>query len=543
MALHPVNEFLLRDFPWLKTDPDPIMGDSRPRTVAELLEKSNPVWRQLFQDFAGAVYPQYANGLSELGAEQARIEDYSTKLQSEYDKFYAAVGDLKTAVRKDPASVRTRFPWAPPDPRSLLGDARPKTFRELLDEGPGSRWYGVFKAYLVGVQHMGAADGFDWLVRVRSGSSWTRSLEPIVAAFADQIGRIKEQLHQKNDSSASQFARRARQVGEAMADHWVDKAEELAGRSPRYQPQAPQPQHSPPPGQQRQQDQPKPQTTQGQQGAQKPGTTTQAQQKPGTTTQGQQQRKTPAQQPQVKPDPVAAARKQLLTQVDICDRLAAMGIDVAQTANQLGHKYAALGGVFAQEATCLYAYFQTVSEASRSLQAQAVKSRSQSAAITTLGIFDALRNLRYAAYVLAWQLDLGYRTDAGKWPHDRIQAVLTAVDSAQCQALYQVAGQATGALCRPTWELYDKAREALDVAKLLVDHQTPGYDGQDGAVPWGVHEVMPALDGVNAVYTYAMQFAAQPPGDDVDETARDEAAQSCLGVTYDQFAAAVGSLV
>jgi hypothetical protein len=245
----------------------------------------------------------------------------------------------------------------------------------------------------------------------------------------------------------------------------------------------------------------------------------------------------------VKADPVAAARKQLLAQLDVCEQLAPMGIDVAQTANQLGHKYAALGGVFAQEAACLYAYFQVVSDAARGLQAQAVKSRSQSAAITTLGIFDALRDLRYSAYVLAWQIDLGYRTDVGKWPHDRIHAVLSAVDNSQCIPLYEVAGQASAALCSPTWELYDKARQALDAAKQLVDHRTPGYDGQDGAVPWGVHEVMAAIDGVNAAYSYATQFAGQPPGEVVDETAREEAAQSCFGVTYEQLASAAGTLV
>jgi hypothetical protein len=387
-----------------------------------------------------------------------------------------------------------------------------------------------------------SADGWlDWVVSQSGGNAWGRTLDPIVAAFADEIGRIKDRMHQRHDSAASQFGRRVQQFGEAMADHWVDKANEIRGeRGGGYsqpQPQQPRTQQG---GQQQ-----KPQTQQGAQ-QQKPQTQQAGQQQKPQTQQGAQQQKpqtAPQKKPATQPDPVGLARHSLLTQVAVCEQVAPLASEVANTANQLGHKYAALGGVFAAEAECLYAYRQVVSDAARALQVQAAKSKSQSGAITTAGIFDGLRDLRYTAYVLAWQLDLGYRTDAGTWPHDRIQRVLDQVAASQCLGLYDAASQALGALCQATWDLYDRAREVLDALKKLIDSPTRGYDGQDGAVPWGTHEVMAAMAAVGALYGQAMQYAGQPSTDDDDEAARDQAARDSFGVGYADLQAALGSLV
>src|SRR3954469_22979082 len=220
MALHPVNEFLSGEFPWLKTDPDPIMGDSRPRTVGEMLKKDSSIWRTLYQEFVSARYPSYVNGLEQLQDADKKLTEYRAKFRAAYPKFYAEAGDLKEAVRKNPASVPAQFPWAPPNPKSLLGDARPKDFDDLVKEAASSRWLGAFKAWCRAKTPFDAADGWlDWVVSQASGNTWARTLDPVVAAFADEVGRIKDRLHDKNDSGLQQFGRRVRQTGEAMADH------------------------------------------------------------------------------------------------------------------------------------------------------------------------------------------------------------------------------------------------------------------------------------------------------------------------------------
>jgi hypothetical protein len=532
MALHPVNEFLTREFPWLQTDPDPIMGDSRPRTVAELLKKDNAIWQKLYQEFVAARYSSYANGLDQLrDADQKKLE-YTSKFQAAYPNFYADAGQLKDAVRKDPTSVPARFPWAPPNPKSMLGDARPTTFEALLKEGPNSRWMGAFKAWCRAKKPFDSADGWlDWVVSQAGGNTWARTLDPVVGAFADEIGRIKDRMHEKNDSGAAQFGRRVRQVGEAMADHWVDKADELSGGSRTQPPRVQQPQ-----GQQTGQQKPQGQQT----GQQKPqGQQTGQQKPPGQQTAAKKQQ--PAQQ---KPaDPAAAARRSLLKQIEICELMVPLAADVATAANQLGHKYAAFGGRLANEAESLYTYRQVVSDASRALQVQAAKSKTESSSMTTMGIFATMRELRYAAYVLAWQIDLGYATDAGKWPHDRIGQILTEVGNSQCIPLFETAGRALLALCDATCELYDQAANPLDLAKGLIEFQTPGYDGGDGAEPWGTHEVVGAADAARQWRGYADQLAGQPPGEDIDTAARDDATQQCFGTSFEQLETAAGMLV
>ena len=538
MALHPVNEFLSREFPWLKTDPDPIIGDPRPRTVAELLKKdASTIWRTLYQEFVAARYPSYATGLDQLQDADKKLAEYRAKFRAAYPTFYAEAGDLKDAVRKNPAGVPAQFPWAPPNPKSLLGDARPKDFDDLLKEGPSSRWMGAFKAWCRAKTPFDSADGWlDWLVGQAGGNAWTRTLDPVVAAFADEIGRIKDRLHEHNDSGVQQFGRRVRQAGEAMADHWVDKAESLAGGSQTQQPLSPQPQQPKPQGQQPQQ--PNPSGQQGQQPQQPKPQGQQPQQQPAAKKQAPAQQK-PAQ----KPDPVASARTSLLKQVALSEAMVPLAAQVADAANQLGHKYAAFGGRLAAEAESLYAYRQTVSDATRALQVQAGKSKSESSSMTTMGIFATLRELRYAAFVLAWQIDLGYVSDCGKWPHELIGLILTDVGTSQCVPLYETAGRAAAALCAATLDLYDRAANPLDLAKALIDYQTPGYDGGDGAEPWGTHEVVGAADAARQWHAYADQFAGQPPGEEIDEAARDEAARSCFGVGYEELAAAAGTLV
>jgi hypothetical protein len=125
---------LVAEFPWLHRDPAEILGDSRPHSIKDLRSKSR-LWQDLYFDWLQSYNSSYAPGWTYLSGSQAQSAEAKARLRRTYPSFYKAAGDLKEAVRKRPATVAAQFPWAPSDPQSLLGDARPKDVDELLEPG------------------------------------------------------------------------------------------------------------------------------------------------------------------------------------------------------------------------------------------------------------------------------------------------------------------------------------------------------------------------------------------------------------------------
>ena len=70
------------------------------------------------------------------------------QLSAASDEFYGTAGRWKDLARKGEAEARRRYPWAPKGISSLLGNARPKTFDELLEQGADGPWTPVFRAWL-----------------------------------------------------------------------------------------------------------------------------------------------------------------------------------------------------------------------------------------------------------------------------------------------------------------------------------------------------------------------------------------------------------
>ena len=181
-----VDADIAREFPWVKVDPLPILGDSRPQTLKEVLGKSE-LWQQLYRDWLSAKNPSYAEGLRSLTGIEEKLRDYTALFEQAYPDFYRAAGDLKDAVRKSEATARQRFPWAPANLRSLLGDPRPKDFATLAAQGHDGSWYPAYQGWLRAKPPFPEADGWlDWVLMRGGGEAWEQTLEPTVKTFADE---------------------------------------------------------------------------------------------------------------------------------------------------------------------------------------------------------------------------------------------------------------------------------------------------------------------------------------------------------------------
>jgi hypothetical protein len=85
--------------------------------------------------------------------------------------------------------------------------------------------------------------------------------------------------------------------------------------------------------------------------------------------------------------------------------------------------------------------------------------------------------------------------------------------------------------------MYRVADHPLQLAQALINYQTPGYDGEDGAQPWDVPEIDAACNEIITLINWHSQFDSRV-NEEADETTRDEAARTCFGIGYAELEAA-----
>jgi hypothetical protein len=497
---------LTTEFPWLRRDAAPILGDSRPRSYDELLGKDR-LWMQLYMDWLHATKPDYDAGLKYLLNSKTRRVEYSARLQQSYPDFYKAAGRLKDAVRKNAAAARTEFPWAPANAAGLLGDARPRNFEDLADGGSGSSWVAAYRGWLEQEEPFdSAAAWLDWLLgQEQSAQEWKRELDPTVEAFAHDIGRLKERLRETHGNRAQ---RAFRQVGEA-----VDEVNRFAQRAGFIDPSQPVSGDRAPAGQQ-----PMAQRPAGQQPA------------------GQR----PAGQRPPTPPRRSTARPGVQKNISQAVPLIAGATELGRWVGWLGGRFTACGGVLAQETANLQAYQQLIERDGGSLREQVTAARDQLAAGSDDVLFRRLGAVRDAVYSLAWNVDLAYQNYYGGWPHQRVGTAIQALEGAgPVQLRSAVSGMLTRLLAEVD-SIYEAASSVLDVALTAITEEVPGYPGEDSAQVWGAHEMVGARAELAALSQQAGAWAGEQPAADEDEDTLDAAAQAAFGLSYQSLVQAAG---
>jgi hypothetical protein len=505
---------LTSEFPWLRSDAAPILGDSRPRSINELLRK-NKLWIDLYRDWLREYNSSYLDGLDFLTSSKGQVIEYTKRFGQSYSTFYKAAGELKDAARKGPAAL-ARFPWAPSDTAALLGDARPRTFEALVDEGADSSWARVYRAWATANPPFGNADAWlDWVLgQGTAAETWEQALDPTVEAFADEIGRLKDRLRETHGNKAQRIGR---QVGEA-AD-WVNTLGERGGLigvatgrgAGPAQPGVAAPAAAAPAA--------KPAA-----GAAKP-----AAGGPGAG----------AVQPGAAAVNGNAAGGAVRSQLVLVAPIVSQAAELSRWSGWLAGRFAAVGGTLGAEATNLQGYQQMIDRDSAYLaqQAGAAQARLQA---KPEELFTRLGKVRDAVYTLAWDVDLGYQNYYGGWPHTRIGDVEQSLQSAGSAQLCFTASRVLHRLVSDVSGVYDVASALLDNALDLLATEIPDYDGYDSAQTWGTHEVVGARGELAALSQVAVQWAGQPPAEAEDTATTDQAANSVLGMAYADFEQVAG---
>lgn len=500
---------LAEEFPWLRQDAAAILGDSRPHTIKELLGKDR-LWVRLYRDWLQSYHPPYLEGVAFLDKSKAELIESTKRLGQSYPTFYKAAGDLKDAVRKGPAAL-ARFPWAPSDAASLLGDARPKNFDAMVEEGAGSPWVRAYRGWLADKQPFaGAETWLDWVLNHGSDTeTWEQALDPTVEAFADEIGRLKDRLRETHGNKAQRIGR---QIGEAA--EWVNTVGERGGLIGAAQ-----------------------QTLTGRpaggggSAAGAGATSAPAGARPAGAAGAAAGAAAPA--AAAEPDAKAAGRS-VRAQVMLCDSIIAQATDLSRWVAWLADRFAAFGGSLGEEATNLRGYKQLIDRDAAFLQQQA----SAAAARLQAGreeLFTRLGKVRDAVYTLAWDIDLGYTNYYGGWPHSRIAVIEQELAAAGSAKLRFESSRLLHGLTGEVGGVYDVASALLDNALELIATEIPGYEDQDSAQVWGTHEVVGASAELAGLAQLAAQWASEQPADDEDEATTDAAANAAFGVPYQSF--------
>ena len=521
---------LATEFPWLHQDPAEILGDSRPHSIKELRGKSR-LWQQMYRDWLESYNSSYVQGWTYLTGSQAQSAEAKARLRRSYPTFYKAAGDLKDAVRKRPANVAAQFPWAPSDPQSLLGDARPKDIDELLEPGTSAKWADAFRSWL-GTTTPADQAWFDW-VRSEGATTqqWEQALDPTVEAFASDIGRLKDRLRETHGNKAERILR---QVGEVADD--VAQAVGLSGPQSSgagggggagaggWQQAAPQgmqgtraaraQQRAAQQGQGGGGSAGRPGQPGGQQGGQQGG-------QPGGGRPGPGQQP-PPQRPQR--NPLEGA---LRGQMDLGHNLWPEAPNYATKVRWLGGLLQQWGGHFAETGGLVSAYAEAVEQycqAYRGVGDYCRELRQTPGADYAAGIVE----YRNAVYGVAWTIDLAFQASYGDWPHRRLGYMITQVEESGNE---RVQGAARGPLRTALYyicEMYAVGAQALNTAQMVVNQVPPGYQGGDSAEPWGTHEIV----GAHAEAADTMERAHWPAGDERGEpdATADEIAESIFGM-------------
>jgi len=551
-----VDAELSRDFPWLKVDPEPILGDSRPRTLKELWEKS-PLWKTMYRDWLAAHNPSYVEGLNSISTIEVRLKEYTDRFERAYPEFYKAAGELKDAVRKNEAAARQRFPWAPPNARAMLGDARPKDFEALTAHGHDGSWVTAFQGWLRAHPPFGDADAwFDWVLMRGGGEAWEKELSAGFEQCVKEVGRLKDELR-KREGAAGTARRMARQAGEHIGEakaKFDERVEHIANKEVSFgvvddvagsfsagvragSRQHQQQQHG---NQPQQGNQPRQQGTGQQPGQQRPGQQRPGQQRPGQQRTGQQpgQQHGTQQRPTAKKAPPVPPRSEVPRHVQQQVRLAFPLLDNAPNyvsqVDYVAGRFAGFGGELASVAESLRAYKGMV-EADAAYVGQQVQTvAAHFTGSDDAALFALLSTMRAAVYRLAWNVDLGFQSYYGGWPHQHLWRVAQNIDSSGSAHLRFAGGRAIYVLTNDLLRLYDGAAALLDITKKVIDHQVPGYQIDDGAVPWGTHQVVLAKDEMSGLSGLTAAWASDPPGDhdDPNATQPDEETMRAFGMAY-----------
>lgn len=499
-----VDPALAAEFPWLKTDPAPILGDSRPRTAQALFDKAG-IWLQLMHDWVGAKHADHVEGLNYISKSQTDAAGYTAQLTAAYQEFYGVAGRMKDFARKDPRGVRERYRWAPADAKALLGEARPKTFEALLDEGPTAPWYGVFLAWLVDREPFEkAAQWLPWLVGLESQTAgWMTSINAIMPAFVEEIELLKKALRD-NEGTMGTASRRLRQVGEAVGevktklDQGVDKVMKMplvpGGEAPKKQ-TAPEPKKDAPPPVKKQ--------------------------------------LPPAKKAPPPVPPRSKVPGYIGKQLGLATPLLEKAADYTGWVSWLSGRFGGFGGGLGQQAGTLMQYKGMVEEDILYVTQQTTALATHLRTGDDATLFALLAAYRGAVYRLAWNIDLALRNQLAGWPHDCMWDIVGAVGNSTSAQLRFDGGRALHRLLSDIESVYDRAAGVLDIAKQIVDdNEIPGYVVQDGAEPWSVHQVVMAKDEVAGLLAQAGELAGQQPQEEEDVALVDEAALQTFGVPH-----------
>ncbi len=518
------NPTLAAEFPWLRREPAPILGDSRPRSIKELLGKSR-LWLDLYRDWLQSYNASYVDGLNYLTGSKAQQVEYGRRLSDAYPGFYAAAGALKDWVKKAGrgADASAQFPWVSGDPGRLVGDARPKDFEALVELGQKSDWMTLFRGWLAHEQPFDHAENWlDWVLEQGSGGeSWQQALDPTVEAFAHDIGRLKDRLRETHGNAAERVGDAAERPGPVEGQPGGTQDRPGTGASGRPEARA---------GAQHGGGQAGAQHGGGQGGAQHGGGQAAGAARPGA---GQQAAARPgATQPAAAaPRERSTASHQVEGLVHTATPLVAKATELSRWVSWLAQRFAVCGGQLAEEANNLRGYQQLLDRDGPYVNQQGIAVRN---ALTHEDgvLFEQLAGLRNAVYGLAWDVDLGYPNYYGGWPHHRLSVVGNAVNDAGSPTLCHEAGLVLGHLTEGLDSVYAMASALLDVALEVISTQIPGYEGEDSAEPWGTHEVTGARTELSGVAQLAAALAAHEPDDDEDQADLDQACRASFGIPY-----------
>lgn len=515
------DEGLTSEFPWLRRDAQGILGDARPRTTKALLGKSQ-LWVDLFRDWLQAKQPDYLAGLDYLSKSGADAKSATERLASAYQEFYGVAGRMKDVARKDVAAARQRYPWAPANVRSLLGTARPKTFADLVEDGTAGSWYPVFRAWLVDRKPFEGADGWlDWLGRQESESAtWLARLDAMVTRFADEIELLKGALRERHGNRAE---RAVRQVGEAAKDaprkvgqavgqaqqKLGEVAEKVANTQIGYDVAG--------------------EFRQGAQAAKKSAPAAKktapaaAKSVPAATA-------APAakQAPAVPPRPSAA--EGVRAQLRLAWPLLQSGPAYSAAVDWLGQRFSGYGGALADVAASVRAYKQLIDGDVEYVGQQMQVLAEHAGGSDDAALYALLSTTRGAVYRLAWNVDLGFQSYFGGWPHEQLWRVAQTIEAAGSGQLRFAAGRALYGLATDVQSVYEQAVGLLDTTKRVVDARIHGYAIDDGAVPWDTHQVVQARTELSGLIALAAEWAGQEPAAEADGSTADEAAVTAFGM-------------
>lgn len=482
--------------------------------MGELQEKG-ALWFNLYREWMQSEHGDdeaLMTSLRYLADSGSQATGAAQRLSTAYDEFYGTAGRLKDLARKDAAGAQRRYPWAPPNIASLLGTARPKTFDELVEHGAGGPWTPVFRAWLAAQRPFAEAAGwFDWMLQNNTrADEWRRHLDPTVKEFADEIGLLKSALR---DIHGNKLERSARQAGDLLTEAAQTAAElaqgaALAGGQPNAPVGARQPV----------------------QPAQRAPSGGAAQQTPGAPAPATAQ-PTPRAAAPARSQVPAGVRRQLVAAMP----LLTAAPNLTGWAEWLAGRFSSFGGTLAEEAAGLNGYKQLVEGDATDVAEQLTAASEQLTRATDDELFATLAAVRAAVFRLAWDVDLGYPSNYGGWPHQRVAVVVQALMEAQSACLRYAGGLALYRLATDIDRVYDSAAALLDTALQVIAAQVPGYEVDDGAEAWSTHEVVGAKAQLGELTQLVAQWAGEQPAAEEDQATLDEAAYASFGIPYEHL--------